>query len=561
MKKLLRLFVFSLIFCFQVTPVVAQTTIFDQTLLTQSSFSVFTPVSVTGAQTWNHSNTYGAVCNGYLAGQSVENEDWLISPPMNLSETNNVTLTFSHTRGNAAVVNVGVAQGWYKVFATANYTGNPTTTIWVELQGMNQTVPVAWQYVSSGELVIPESAKSENSRIAFRYISSASQSATWEIKNVKVVGEPQGSNPNAGVFKITNWNTEWLGCTTFGPTDETRQLNNIASAMLSMNSDIYCIQEVTNTTAVPTIDNLVSLLGSDQWEGKIVPTLTNDCDQRQGIIYKKARVQFVSASQLSNGNASQGNSYSYNWTNGRFPALYNVNLISGTASVPLSLVNIHAKAEDGTAMSYTRRLGGAIGLKAILDGAAYNAKNLVIVGDFNDYLLGTTSTTCNCTVSPYKNFMDDETDYKGITSGIVDVDTNFGIHPIIENIIISNELFPNYFSLAAQEVTLPFGITSYYSTTSNHLPVSVGFQFSTLADADFSAPQQKTWSVYPNPVKDQLKFDGVDGATDATITIYDVIGRMMRYDKVNEHILNVAELPSGIYILKVANQWARFVKE
>ncbi|NHM07319.1 T9SS type A sorting domain-containing protein [Flavobacterium sp. CYK-4] len=561
MNKLLRRFVYLMIFYFQVSPALAQTTIFDQTLLTQSSFSAFTPVSVTGAQTWYFSSTYGAVCNGYAAGQSVENEDWLISSPINLSATNNVKLTFSHTRGNAAVVNVGVLQGWYKVFATANYTGNPTTTTWVELQGLNQTLPAAWQYVSSGELIVPESAKSENSRIAFRYISSASQSATWEIKNVRIVGEPLGNNPNAGLFRITNWNTEWLGCSTFGPTDETLQLSNIASAMLSMNSDIYCIQEVSNTNAVPTIANLVSLLGNDQWEGKIVPTLTNDCDQRQGIIYKKARVQFVSASQLSNGNASQGNSYSYNWTNGRFPALYNVNLISGNASVPLSLINIHAKAEDGTAMSYTRRLGGSIGLKGILDGASYNTKNLIILGDFNDYLLGTTSTTCNCSVSPYKNFMDDEADYKGITSSIIDVDTNFGIHPIIENIIISNELFANYFSVAAQEVTLPFGISNYYNTTSNHLPVSVGFQFSALSDADFSVSQQKPWSVYPNPVQDQLKFDRIDQATDATIEVYDLTGRTMRFVKVDENTLNVADLPSGIYILKVATRLAKFVKE
>jgi hypothetical protein len=44
--------------------------------------------------------------------------------------------------------------------------------------------------------------------------------------------------------------------------------------------------------------------------------------------------------------------------------------------IPVSLVNIHAKAEDGNASSYTRRLGAFARLKAILDGAAYNTKNL-----------------------------------------------------------------------------------------------------------------------------------------------------------------------------------------
>ncbi|MGK4568354.1 hypothetical protein [Flavobacterium sp. 3HN19-14] len=141
-----------------------------------------------------------------------------------------------------------------------------------------------------------------------------------------------------------------------GPTDETLQVNNIAAAMLAMNSDIYCIQEITNTVANPSIATLVSLLGSDVWEGRIVPGNTDECDQRQAIIYKKAKVQFVSASQLSSGGASQGNSYYYNWTSGRFPALYNLNLLAGNNVIPVAVINIHAKAEDDVAASYTRRL-------------------------------------------------------------------------------------------------------------------------------------------------------------------------------------------------------------
>lgn len=555
-KRTLLLVVFNL----WIHSMVSQTTILDETLLTQTSFSAFTSVSVTGSQTWRFSSSYGAFCNGYASGLNFENEDWLVSPSMNLTQTNNVKLTFSHTRGSAPVVNVGVAEGWYKVFATADYTGDPATTQWIELEGFNQTLPAAWQYVSSGELVIPEAAKSASSRIAFRYISSSAQSATWEIKNVKVVGEPQGSNPNVGLFKITNWNTEWLGCTTFGPVDESLQINNVAAAMLSMNSDIYCIQEVSNTASYPSINTIVSLLGSDQWEGRIVPSGTDDCDQRQGIIYKKARVQFVSATQLSTGNAAQGNSYYYNWTSGRFPALYNINLISGSNAVPLTLVNIHGKAEDGTAMSYTRRLGASESLKTILDGANYNSKNLIVIGDFNDYLIGTTSTACGCSTSPYQNFMDDTVNYKGITSNIIDVDTNFGTHPIIENILISDELFSNYVPQALQETSIPSLIANYYNTTSNHLPVSAKFQFAALSNADYQYASSVV-NVYPNPAKEYLKFDTTGLPNNAMAEIYDLTGRLMRCAHVAENAMNVSDLPSGIYIVKVAGRFGKFAKE
>lgn len=554
--KLLILLVFSGLGIGQLS---AQTTILEQTLLTEGSFNTFTPISITGSQNWSFSSFYGAVCNGYAGGQSFENEDWFISPAMNLAQTDNVKLTFSHTRGNAAVMNVGVAQGWYKVFATANFTGNPATTQWTALEGFNQTLPAAWQFVSSGELLIPDVAKSENSRIAFRYISSAAQSATWEIKNVKVTGEPQPTNPNAGVFKITNWNTEWLGCNTFGPSDENLQVNNVVAAMLAMNSDIYCIQEVTNSVANPSIATLVSLLGSDQWEGRIVPATTDDCDQWQGIIYKKAKVQFVSSALLNNGNAAQGNSYFYNWSGGRYPAVYNVNLVSGTTLVPVSLVNIHAKAEDGNAMSYTRRLGASQALKTILDGANYNTKNLILIGDFNDYLVGTTSNACACTVSPYDNFVDDAANYNCITKNITDANTTWGVHPIIENIVISNELSGNYISNnAAQEVAVSQSISNYLNTTSNHLPVSATFQFSVLANPEFSLAQ-RPWAIYPNPVKEELQFDAVEN-NDA-MAIYDLTGRQMRFEKKNATTVGVAALPSGIYILKVGDRCARFVKE
>ena len=538
----------------------AQTTLLNQSLLTEPSFNTFTPISVTGIQTWEYNSMYGAVCSGYFGGIA-ENEDWLISPAINLTQTDNVKLTFSHTRGNAAVFNVGVAEGWYKVYATSNFTGDPTTTGWIELS-YNQNIPTAWQYVSSGEIIIPEAAISENSRFAFRYVSSATESATWEIKNVMVTGDPQPTNPNAGLLTVTNWNTEWLGCTSYGPFNETLQFNNVVAAMLAMNSDIFCLQEVTNSVSNPSIATLVSLLGSDLWDGQIVPSNTGDCDQRQGIIYKKSKIQFVSANQLSNGINAQGNSYYYNCANGRYPSVYNVNVVAGNTLVPLSLVNIHAKAEDGIAMSYTRRLGASEALKDILDGTTYNSKNLMVIGDFNDYFVGTTSGACACINSPYKNFIDDAGNYDGITENITDVDSSSGIHPIIENILITNELFDNYLpNSATQNVAVAQSINNFSNTTSDHLPVSATFQFAVLGIQDHTYTSQKLWLIYPNPVKDELTFDTTQLEKNAAIGIYDLTGRQMRCENISANSINVVTLPSGVYILKAGNKFGRFIKE
>ncbi|WP_297334426.1 T9SS type A sorting domain-containing protein [Flavobacterium sp.] len=562
MLKITRFFIGLMFMCLQFSIVQAQTTILDQTMLTQSSFNTFTVVNVTGPQQWGYNSLYGAVCSGYSNGQSYQNEDWLISPVMNLSQMNNVQLNFSHTRGNAEVMNVGVNQGWYKAYTTSQYTGDPATTNWIELEGLNQNITQAWQYVPSGSLTIPEAAQSSNSRIAFRYISSSSASAMWEIKNIKVTGFPEGTNPGTNVvFKITNWNTEWLGCETFGPENEDLQINNVADAMLAMNSDIYCLQEVSNTSSNPSIETLVSLMGSAQWGGAIAPANTGDCNQRQAIIYKKSKVQLVSASEMLNGNAAQGNSYYYNWSSGRYPALYNVNLIAGSTLIPVSLVNIHAKAEDGNPTSYTRRKGGSEGLKALLDGSNYNTKNVIVIGDFNDYLIGTTSEACNCNDSPFKNFMNDQANYTGITSNITDADTSWGLHPIIENIIISNELDDNYItSSALQEEAIAETIGGFYYNTSNHLPVTALFQFSTLSNTEF-AKAQTSFTLYPNPAKNYVNIDIAENVNDNEVIVYDLTGRQVLSQKLSSNTINVSALPAGIYILKIDNITGKFVKE
>ena len=560
MQKLYKLLFVFILLGSTLSPLQAQNIILDETLLTQGSFSTFTPVTVRGTQGWSFNPLYGAMCSGYASGQSYENEDWLVSPAMNLTELENVQLTFNHTRGSAGIMNVGVEQGWYEVFATANYTGDPLTTQWIQLEGLNQNITTAWQYVPSGTIVIPEAAKSASSRIAFRYISSAIVSATWEIKNVRITTDSEITNPGPdAVFRITNWNIEWLGCTANGPEDEDLQINNVATAMLAMNSDVYCIQEVTNTVTNPSIETLVSLLGSDEWGGTIVPNNTGDCYQRQAIIYKKAKVQFVNALEISSGNAAQGGSYNYNWSGGRYPALYNVNLIAGNNLIPVSLVNIHAKAEDNNASSYTRRKGASEALKATLDDANYNTNNLIVIGDFNDYLTGTTSNVCNCTASPYQNFTDDVNNYLGVTNGIID--RRYG-NPLIENIVISNELFDNYVSNSTAQDGIAQTIGNYYQTTSNHLPVSASFQFSTLGMPDYTGYTNKSLVIYPNPAKGQLNIKTTNGDVNNTpIMIYDITGRQVFADKLTNNTINVSTLPAGMYILKAGNHSSKFIKE
>jgi predicted extracellular nuclease len=58
--------------------------------------------------------------------------------------------------------------------------------------------------------------------------------------------------------------------------------------------------------------------------------------------------------------------------------------VVGNSTVPVALINIHAKAM-GDKTSYARRKAASLSLKALLDGNSYNTKNVILLGDFNDY--------------------------------------------------------------------------------------------------------------------------------------------------------------------------------
>ena len=159
----------------------------NETLLTEGSFASFVTYSSVGDQGWYWNSSYGAVMSGYVDPNSYANEDWLISPELDLSNSIDPVLVFEHARGPESSMTVGVEEGYYTVWVIGDYgPGNdPIQYPKLEITGVNHPT-VKWQYVSSGELSIPLNLRSSNVRIAFKYISADGASATWEIKNVIV---------------------------------------------------------------------------------------------------------------------------------------------------------------------------------------------------------------------------------------------------------------------------------------------------------------------------------------------------------------------------------------
>lgn len=158
--------------------------ILNETLMTQASLDKFTTVNVKGNQVWNFSSQYGAMMSGFNNDTQAteENEDWFISPAMDLTGKSAVTLTFNHAFGPKGSLPVDKSQ--YTVWVSNDFNEDVTAASWTQITGITYG-ETAWGYVSAGNLAIPAENLKANCRIAWKY-TCTDKSATWEVKEVVV---------------------------------------------------------------------------------------------------------------------------------------------------------------------------------------------------------------------------------------------------------------------------------------------------------------------------------------------------------------------------------------
>jgi len=164
-------------------PVVDPSTIFSEPFT--GTLGNFTTSSVVGDQLWA-GTTYGATMTGFVSSVNNANEDWLISPAINLTGKSSAVLSFMHTINKGVVANM---QANHTLWVSTGYTsGAPSTATWTQVTIPTYPGGADWTFVSSGNISLPASVLgNSNCRFAFKYLSTASESSTWEIKTVKIV--------------------------------------------------------------------------------------------------------------------------------------------------------------------------------------------------------------------------------------------------------------------------------------------------------------------------------------------------------------------------------------
>ncbi len=143
-----------------------------------TSLGLFTTQSVIGSQLWNVASGY-ATMSGYALSLNNANEDWLISPQINLTGTTAPKLSFDHVSRYFTNPVTEAA-----IMISTNYvSGLPSTATWSQLSPPTPFVNLAnWSFVNSGaiDLTLYSNYKVN---IAFKYTSTTTKAGTWEVKN------------------------------------------------------------------------------------------------------------------------------------------------------------------------------------------------------------------------------------------------------------------------------------------------------------------------------------------------------------------------------------------
>ena len=229
--------------------------------------------------------------------------------------------------------------------------------------------------------------------------------------------------------------------------------------------------------------------------------------------------------------------------------------------------NIHAKAISDIS-SYNRRQCGATKMTDSLNTLFPNHK-IIVLGDYNDYLEGTTVSSLS--VTPYKYMLDHG--FEGITlpSKYPNQTTYVGsIDNIIDNISISdnlNALYPDSSCFIFSEVENY--ISNYSNSTSDHLPVmsyfKFNFNYATSLDETPSLSKTSFFSIL-NPSTSNLNIYFHEAKNENfKLKIYDLTGKLIYQELVrsNSNLVqfNLTNIHNGMYLVEIGNENQHEVKK
>jgi endonuclease/exonuclease/phosphatase family metal-dependent hydrolase len=265
-----------------------------------------------------------------------------------------------------------------------------------------------------------------------------------------------------GTLDIGEWNIEFFGSTSNGPTNEPLQLSNVHDVILGADLDIWGLEEVVSVTQfnqlVSQLPGYAGLISSDPFVTS-GSTFYSSSEQKVALLFKTSVATVQSARLILT-------DQDFNFA-GRPPLEVTLTATVNGVTSDLIIIVIHAKAFNDTA-AFDRRLAASTALKSFLD-TTHPTKRVVVLGDLNDDV--DISITPG-KPSPYKNFVDATASYFFPTKALSEAGQHSTVSfpDMIDHHLITNELVPLFVPGSAEVYLVDQFVPNYGPTTTDHFP-------------------------------------------------------------------------------------------
>lgn len=160
-------------------PEPVEVTIFEQNLGTKGAIDTFIVANIAGDAQWQYKRQ---TTNMRTEINAANNEDWLITPALDLTQMSEASLNFKYKFSEVIPAEF---QNQYTVVVSKDFDGNPAniaTATWVEIKGFSYETTA---YAESGVLNLPAEMIGHKCHIAWKY-KTADTAHTWALKDVIV---------------------------------------------------------------------------------------------------------------------------------------------------------------------------------------------------------------------------------------------------------------------------------------------------------------------------------------------------------------------------------------
>ena len=296
-----------------------------QTTWLQTGGSGLGGMTTDNSEVWTYNSQYGAV--GKKQGGAT---GWLLTPVQDLRGMKSVTLSFSHTHKYATNY-----ANEMTLWVCSDYKGSVSSSTWQQLT-ISPYANNDWTFVNV-TINVPLDKVGKNTVFGFKYVSTSSNYATWEIKNLNLNAECGFAIDRTGPCG-DNHQLTW----TFDP--ETKKL--VISGNGTLNSNYTFGLEAPTQTDSLIIAEGVTSIGNKAFT---------------------AMCSTITSLALPNTVTSIGDSAFAGLNNRRF----------NTLILPPTIINIGAHAFEGASYLHTIHFGSA--LEEIGAYAFYNCRSLTSV--------------------------------------------------------------------------------------------------------------------------------------------------------------------------------------